>query len=179
MSRFSHRVENNELCLMPGFYFCPPVATQLVKLRDDERFRIYCDGAQLLMAVFPNKNLQKGEYADMIVAMENANIPTHRDADVPMPEMGTVPRDLFNVRPRDPGEILWEIYTPEQESDDGFTPVRCVAKGIPGVTFEDAVVNYLKRLYINPVVHEVNGGVLFRFMTFCQSYDDARSYQEQ
>lgn len=91
-----NRGPNNELLLLPGFFYCPPDTKGLVKLEPQDRMNIVAQGQALYSATFVDWN-DKGQVADLMCHMDNANIPTHRRIGKPMPATGTVPLDLFDI----------------------------------------------------------------------------------
>lgn len=88
------RTTNNELGLLPGFFFHPQCADGLEKLTDEERFILFENQGNYLVGVWREDPTMK---TDLICACDNGRIPTHRRVGAVIPGYGSVPTDLREV----------------------------------------------------------------------------------
>lgn len=84
---------NNELAKLPGFFFCPTDTTDLVELTVQERMEIMGSGQgnYMVHVVDMSSDFHR---ADLLCALDNNRIPTHRRTDITMPGFGAVPINL-------------------------------------------------------------------------------------
>jgi hypothetical protein len=87
---------NNELSNMPGFFFCPADAAGLIKLSEEERATLMCRQGNYMVTGFTG--LSEGDRCDLLCALDNARIPTHRHPEATIPKYGDVPFDLIVKR---------------------------------------------------------------------------------
>lgn len=88
------RKTNNELSLMPGFFYYPLETEGLEELTFEQRCQLM--EYQGLYMVTQWKGDPKME-GDLRCMADNGRIPTHRKPGVELPEYGDVPIDLREV----------------------------------------------------------------------------------
>lgn len=88
------RTTNNELLLLPGFFFNPQCTDGLEKLTDRQRFDLFENQGNYMAWMCREDPTLK---TDLICACDNGRIPTHRRADAVIPGYGSVPMDLREV----------------------------------------------------------------------------------
>mgnify|MGYP001045423812 CR=1 FL=1 len=88
------RNTNNELLVLPGFFYYPRCNDGLEKLTDYERYTLLLNQGNYIVAASMEDPVQFG---DLNCACDNGRIPTHRRAGAVIPEYGHVPIDLREV----------------------------------------------------------------------------------
>lgn len=88
------RNTNNELAALPGFFFYPRCADGLEELTNKQRFELLLN--QGIYAVGTCMDDPKME-GDLLCAVANGRIPTHRRPGTEFPAYGKVPLDLRAV----------------------------------------------------------------------------------
>lgn len=89
------RKTNNELSLLPGFFFHPQQDDGLVKLSFEDRCLLLENQGNYMVPLWvrdPNMR------TDLECSLENSRIPTHRQPDAAIPGYGDVPFDLREVK---------------------------------------------------------------------------------
>lgn len=88
------RNTNNELAALPGFFYHPHCAEDLVKLTDQERFDLLENQGNYAVTTYRHEEKMKGE---LLCVCDNGRIPTHRRPGAVIPGFGKVPLDLREV----------------------------------------------------------------------------------
>lgn len=88
------RETNNELSLLPGFFFYPKCADGLEELsRDDRILMVENQGSYGIRLIKDDAASQ----TDLNCLLDNSRIPTHRRPGVKIPDFGSVPLDLREI----------------------------------------------------------------------------------